>query len=75
MAVNQCVPDSEADNACATTYPEKWVGMLSGNLEFNVLVQRKKDMWDTYVQELALYHSWCFCHASENEGWETEQQK
>jgi len=44
MAVNQCVPDSEADNACATTYPEKWVGMLSGNLEFNVLVQRKKDM-------------------------------
>lgn len=38
-AVNQSVPNSEADIMCGTTYPEK---SLSRNLGYNVLVQRKR---------------------------------
>lgn len=66
MAVNQCVPNTEADNACASTYPDKLLGMMSGKLEHYVLFQRKRKLCDTYLKKLDFY-SLPFFLVSENE--------
>lgn len=59
-SVNQCVPNSEAENGCASTSSGKSLWMLSGKLEYNVLVQRKRGLEGTYLQELAFYCSYFF---------------